>query len=259
MEPQPVVDIRNLWFAYNSEPVLRDVNLAVGDKELTSLLGPNGGGKTTLLKLMLGLLHPDRGEIRILGVSPREARPRVGYTPQHTTFDPHFPITVGEVILMGLLGRSGFLGFSSRRDRSAAREALALVNLEGFEGRSFPELSGGQRQRVLIARALVSRPEILLMDEPTANLDVSAEEEFYSLMSDLSRRMSILIVSHDVAFVSERVDKVVCVHHTVAVHPTANLTGDVLRNLYGQDIRLVRHDHDCLQQCEQRKGDDPVS
>jgi zinc transport system ATP-binding protein len=248
MPGDAVIDISDLTFAYNGQPVLRDVSFTVGPNEQAYMVGPNGGGKTTLLKLILGLLEPQSGSVRVLGVSPRQARPRVGYTPQTSLFDSTFPVSVLDVVLTGALGRTRWLGPFALADRRAARAALDEVGLGDLAGRSFSDLSGGQRQRVLIARALVCRPELLLLDEPMANLDVGVETRLNELLTRLSRRMSVLVVSHDVGFVSASEGKVICVQGTVHVHPTAALTGQLMRDLYGQDIRLVRHDHNCPQQ-----------
>jgi zinc transport system ATP-binding protein len=240
-----VIEIRDLWFSYEGTPVLREVNLSVGHRELVCMVGPNGGGKTTLLKLMLGLLRPDRGTVRVFGRDPRLERSRIGYVPQHARFDPSFPASALDVVLMGRLGRKVTFGPHGREDRAAAEAALAEVGMLPLARRSFAELSGGQRQRVTIARALAGEPDVLLLDEPTAGLDVGVENEFQALLHQVSRRMTIVLVSHDIGFVTEHVGKVVCVQGTVAVHPTAALTGQVMRDLYGQDIRLVRHDHNC--------------
>jgi len=247
------IDMSDVWFSYAGQTVLREVNLQVSRGEMVSMVGPNGGGKTTLLKLMLGLLRPDRGVIRILGRTPREARPLVGYVPQHASFDTKFPASVRDVVLMGRLGKASLAGPYGKADREAADKALAEVELAEAGRRAFAELSGGQRQRVLISRALVCQPELLLLDEPTASLDLAVENEFYKLLARLGERMTIVLVSHDVGFVSQATGKVVCVRGTVAVHPTAELTGELVTEIYGQDIRLVRHDHDCLTDC--RKGE----
>ncbi len=244
-----VVEIKDLWFSYRDDTVLKDVNLKIFAGEIACIVGPNGGGKTTLLKLMLGLLAPDRGEIRVLGGSPADARTRIGYAPQHTNFDAKFPINALEVVLMGRLGKAGLLGRYGREDREAAAESLAGVGLSGFERKPFSELSGGQRQRILIARALASKPSLLLLDEPTSSLDVAAEREFYNSLTRMRDRMTVVMVSHDIGFVSESVGKVICVHNTVAVHPTADLTGELMLELYGRDVRLIRHDHDCQREC----------
>jgi len=243
------IDISGLWFSYDGHSVLRDVDLQIVRGEMVSMVGPNGGGKTTLLKLILGLLSPQRGSVKVFGGDPREVRARIGYTPQFASFDPKFPASVMDVVLMGRLGRSPRIGPFARGDRRAAMETLEQVGLGALSRQNFSRLSGGQRQRALIARALVSSPELLLLDEPTASLDASVENEFYDLLVRLSEKLTIVVVSHDIAFVSQAMGKVVCVRGTVAVHPTAELTGDIMRELYGQDIRLVRHDHDCLREC----------
>ena len=248
------IEISDLWFSYGSQVVLRDVNLRIGCGELVCMVGPNGGGKTTLLKLMLGLLRPDRGTIRIFARPAQEVRPRMGYVPQHANFDPTFPVSVMDVVLMGRLGRTGRVGAYGRRDRQAAAEALNEVRLQAFHDRSFAELSGGQSQRVLIARALAFEPDLLLLDEPTASLDAGVEIDFHELLVRLSRRLTVVVVSHDVGFVSDAMGKVVCVRGSVAVHPTADLTGELMRDLYGRDVRLVRHDHDCLRECPEGDG-----
>jgi len=254
MDDSPAIEIEDVWFSYNGPPVLREVSLRIARRELVCMVGPNGGGKTTLLKLMLALLRPGRGRIRILGRSPAEARPAVGYMPQHAHFDPKFPVSVMDVVLMGRLGRSALMGPHRRADRAAADHALEEVDLADFRKRSFSELSGGQRQRVLIARSLVSAPELLLLDEPTASLDVAVETEFHDLLRRLSQRLTVVVVSHDVGFVADVVGRVVCVKGTVAVHPTAALTGELVRDLYGLDVRLIRHDHDCQRKCPEGAG-----
>ena len=237
------IETSGLWFAYDGQNhVLCDVNLEIGHGETIGMVGPNGGGKTTLLKLLLGLLSPSRGVVRVLGRSPKEARARVGYVPQHVQFDPKFPVTAWDVVLMGRLGCTSAVGPFGPADRQAADAALEQVALGPLKHRAFSELSGGQRQRVLIARALVTQPQLLLLDEPTASLDVGMEQDFQDLLGRLVGRMTVVIVSHDVGFVSSRIGKVVCVHGGVAVHATTELSGEMLREIYGRDVSLVRHD-----------------
>ncbi|MBI5865972.1 MAG: ABC transporter ATP-binding protein [Planctomycetes bacterium] len=228
-------------FAYGQQTVLHGVNLSVPQGDLACIVGPNGGGKTTLLRLMLGLLVPQRGEIRVFGKPPHEARRRIGYMPQHVHLDPLFPVTSLDVVLMGRLGGGGGLGLYSRADQQIACDALGEVGLADMAKRSFARLSGGQRQRVLIARALACQPEVLLLDEPTANLDISVEEQLYALLKELNRRLTIVLVSHDLGFVSKYVKTAICVNRTVHTHEMSRLTGDVIRNLYGREIRLVEH------------------
>jgi zinc transport system ATP-binding protein len=242
-----VVSIEKLDFAYDGRAVLAGVNLKIREHEFVSIVGPNGGGKSTLLKLILGLLHPQKGSVKVFGEAPERARPRIGYLPQHAHHDPQFPTTCIEVVLMGRLGARVSLGPFKKKDKEKAREALENVGLADLAGRSFSDISGGQRQRVLIARALVAEPELLLLDEPTSHIDVVAVNEFYELMEKINERLTIAIVSHDIGFVSSRIESVVCVNREVVVHPTSELTGETLQEIYGTDIRLVRHDHRCTE------------
>jgi zinc transport system ATP-binding protein len=240
----PAVEIEGLSFRYGGRHwVLRDVDLTIQRLDFASVIGPNGGGKTTLIKLLLGLLEPDRGSIRVLGTSPERARTRVGYLPQHVTIDASFPIRVLDVVLMGRLAPSRPLVRFGRDDRRAACAMLERVGLGGFERRSLAELSGGQRQRVLLARALAADPELLLLDEPAAGLDIKVEQDFFQLLGELNRNKTVLLVSHDLGFVSAFVKTVVCVHGGVDVHPTSELDGTMIQDLYGGDVRLVHHDH----------------
>jgi len=198
----PVISIENLTFSYDGFPVLEDVNVAVQEREFACIVGPNGGGKTTLLKLMLGLLQPTKGRVRLFGVPPERARTRVGYLPQSYAYDPLFPVRVMDVVLMGRLDRGGLFGPYRRSDREAALEALRQVEMAEFRHRPLAALSGGQRQRVLIARALACEPEVLLLDEPTASLDFTIEGELYELLRRLNERLTVVMVSHDIGFVS---------------------------------------------------------
>jgi zinc transport system ATP-binding protein len=242
--PSAIV-LKDVSFAYRAMPVLEQVNVTVPRGECISIVGPNGGGKTTLLRLVLGLLQPDEGGVRVFGQTPRQARLRIGYMPQHTEHDPLFPVTVLDVVLTGCLGRPGLagtLGWHGATDRRAAIEALDQVGMVDVAWRPLAALSGGQRQRVLIARALVSRPELLLLDEPTANVDMVGETQLLETLRRLGREMTVVMVSHDLAFVAEVVRRVVCVNRRVAVHPTSEVTPEVLRDLYDHDVRLVQHD-----------------
>jgi zinc transport system ATP-binding protein len=209
-----------------------------------TVVGPNGGGKTTLLKLILGLIHPTAGTVRVFGRPPVEARTRIGYVPQHSLADQSFPVRVLDVVLTGRLERRRVFGGYGAADRDAAMEALREVELCEHASRPFATLSGGLRQRTLIARALASQPDILLLDEPTANLDVMMEGELYALLRRLHERLTILLVTHDLGFVSDFSKTVVCVKRTIAVHPTGELTGELISEMYGRDVRAVLHDRD---------------
>ncbi len=240
---ETAVDLRNVSFAYGATQALEGVTFSIQRGDFVSVVGPNGGGKTTLLKLILGLLEPDRGEIRVFGRPPQQARRLVGYMPQHARLDLQFPVTVMDVVLMGRLGNGARMGPFRSPDRSAATEALREVGLYEQRGRSLAALSGGQRQRVLIARALACEPELLLLDEPTSNLDPHVESTFQDLLRRLNERLTILIVSHDLGFVSQMVRTVVCVNRRVQVHPTGELTGEMIHQMYDHDVRMVMHRH----------------
>ena len=240
----PVIELEGVSFAFdNRQPVLSGVTLAVAPLSFACMIGPNGGGKTTLLKLILGLLEPTAGRIRVLGTSPQRARHRIGYMSQHATLDRAFPVRVLDVVLMGRLGPRRAAGPFDRADVAAARSTLERVGLADFERRPFADLSGGQRQRVLLARALTSGPELLLLDEPASGLDQKVERDFFDLLQELNRTTTVVLVSHDLGFVQSFVRSVICVHGTVDVHPTNQLDGTTIRELYSGEVRVVRHDH----------------
>ena len=237
-----VIELENVWFAYNGSPVLEDVNLVVKERDFLSIVGPNAGGKTTLLRLILGLNKPTRGSVKVFGNSPVKARARMGYMPQQTSLDPLFPVSVLDVVLMGRLGTSRHFGFYTNADREAAAESLKRVELYDIRHRPFSELSGGQSQRVLIARALVSGPELLLLDEPTANVDIAVETQLYDLLDQLNKKMTIVLVTHDLGFVSSYVKNVACVNRRVVGHPTCDISGEMINEIYGSDVHIIRHD-----------------
>ena len=240
----PLVSLEGVWFSYDSGSVLEEVNIAIAPRESVCIIGPNGGGKTTLVRLMLGILQPDRGTVRVLGRSPQEVRRRIGYMPQHVRFDPQFPMTALEATLMGRLGReglAGFFGWYRRADRAAARDALAAVGMANLADRPFAALSGGQRQRVLIARALCGEPDLLLLDEPTANVDTVLEAQLFAKLHELNKRMAIVVVSHDLGFVSNLAEKVICVNRRAVMHPTSELGSDDIREMYGGHVCRVDH------------------
>ncbi len=243
----PVIKINQLNFSYHENPVLENVNLEIVKGELASIVGPNGGGKTTLLKLILGLLKPVSGSLEIFGRSPEKSRQKIGYMPQHAQLDPQFPISVLDVVLMGQIDlcSKGLFGGFPQPATTLAKEALAEVGLGGYAKKSFSELSGGQRQRVLIARALCIEPELLLLDEPTSNIDPRSEENLYATLTKLNRKMTILLVSHDLGFVSQIVKSVICVNRQVIIHPTSKINGTIIKEIYGGDFNLIRHDHRC--------------
>ncbi len=242
MSDQSIISIERLSFSYNAAPVLEDVNLTVNDKDFIWIVGPNGGGKTTLLKLMLGLLPPKTGRIQVFDKSPAEVRTRMGYMPQVANLDPKFPVNALDIALMGRLGNGIRFGPFRGRDREAAEKALKETGLYDLRFRPFSELSGGEQRRLLIARALACEPEILLLDEPTASLDPVVEKELFKTLKSLNDRLTIILVSHEPAFVSEFVKRVICVNRKVSEHPTCAIDGEFMGDLYGGERRMVRHD-----------------
>ncbi len=231
-------EIENVSLSYDpgAAPALENVSFSLPAGEIACVVGPNGGGKTTLFRLILGLLRPSRGRVRALGLAPEEARGRIGYAPQHFAFDPQFPIRVEDVARIGHLGRGGFWGGWSS-GRAAALDALAKVGMEAMRHQWFSALSGGQRQRVLIARALVSAPELLLLDEPTANVDPVVEKDLLDLFESLRGRMTIVIITHNVNVVSRFLDTIRCVNRTAHAHPRLGaVDADLMRHMCGAPL-----------------------
>jgi len=243
MNPNPI-QIENLSFSYGPVCVLENANVTIGQKEFISVVGPNGGGKTTLLKIMLGLLEPQSGSVSVFGKVPTLGRKLIGYLPQYTNLDAKFPVTALDVVLMGRLGKTRSLGFYTKSDREVARSMLARVGLDKLEKRPLAALSGGQQQRVLIARALVSQPQLLLLDEPASSLDDYVEQELFDLLQELNKELTIIVVSHDVAYVSKYVEKVVCVNREVHTHPVAEIDENIIHDMYGEHVHAVRHDQE---------------
>jgi zinc transport system ATP-binding protein len=248
---RPIIEMASVDFSYGAAPVLLNIDLEVEQGEFLGIVGPNAGGKSTLLKLILGLLRPQAGRIRVLDKEPRDASRRLGYVAQYPSFPRDFPVTVEQVVLLGRLGAgraAGRLGMLrpwrlSHADRLAADKALAEVEADDLAHRQIGSLSGGQLQRVLLARALVGEPEILILDEPTANMDHRLEGEIFDLLNELNTRMTILVVSHDVAFVSNYVSRVACINRTLVCHRTDAIDGQVIQDLYGENVRMIAHEH----------------
>ena len=242
---EAAIEIRELNFSYSSDiPVLSNVHLDVWPLDSACIVGPNGGGKTTLVKLILGLLNPDNGTVRVYGQSPVAARTRIGYVPQYARYDAYFPISALEVVCMARLGNN-LSGKYSKEDKQISLDALAAVRLADLAKRPFAALSGGQRQRVLIARALAAGGDILILDEPTASLDRASEQQLLTLLAELNQKMIVLMVTHEVGFSSTFFKRIICVNNKVYVHPTSELTGELIREMYGGDLRMIRHDHRC--------------
>jgi zinc transport system ATP-binding protein len=227
-----IIQIQNVWFAYNGKTVLQDVSLNIQRGDFIAMIGPNGGGKTTLLKLMLGLLRPDQGSIKVLGGPTEKASHHIGYVPQDVHINRSFPITAIDVVLMGKLRPGKRWALSPAQDRREALDALDRMEIADCANSKIDALSGGQRQRVFIARALVAQPEILLLDEPTASIDARGQAEFYRLLKALNKDMTILVVSHDLVAISTHVKSVACVNKRLHYHNQAEITGEMLEEMY---------------------------
>ncbi|MDO5552543.1 MAG: metal ABC transporter ATP-binding protein [Planctomycetia bacterium] len=255
----PVVEMQNVCFAYGNETILDDVSLTIQQGDFASIVGPNGGGKTTLVRLALGLLRPVRGSVRLFGDACERTRGRVGYSPQHPAIDLAFPVCVYDVVRMGRMNHRGTTSATSllskllvprctKADRLAIDKAMTQMQINDIAGKPLGDLSGGQRQRVFLARALAAEPDLLIFDEPTNNVDPGGSELLYELLLKLNKEITIVIVSHDLGVVSHYVKSVICVNRRVVVHPTSALDGTMIREIYGSDVRLIRHDHRCSEQ-----------
>ena len=236
------IELTQVSFAFGEVPALEDVTLAVEAGAFLGLVGPNGSGKSTLLRLILGLLEPDSGQVRVWGEPPARTRGSIGYVPQFATFRRDFPISVEELVLLGRLGRTrAWFGYRAH-DHAVARQALAETEILELRGRPIDALSGGQLQRALIARALACEPRILLLDEPTSHVDPRAEADIFDLLKALNARMTILVVSHDIGFISQYVTGVACLNRMLICHTTAPISGELIQRLYGAPVRMIQHE-----------------
>jgi zinc transport system ATP-binding protein len=236
-----VISVRHLWVAYREHVVLEDVNLSVKELDFIGIVGPNGGGKTTLLKALLGLVSPARGEVRIMGKRAEEARRHVGYVPQLTEFDRDFPISVWDAARMGRLASRGLLQRYTDEDDQAVEGALEKVDMLDQWDRPFGDLSGGQRQRVYVARALATDPSILLLDEPLASVDRRVSSDIYALLERLNHSVTILMVSHDVGAISSHVKSVGCLNRRLFYHGDETLSPEMVELAYQCPVDLIAH------------------
>ena len=235
------VTLEDVWVRYGDNTVLQEVTLTVRRGDFLGIIGPNGGGKTTLLKVLLGLLQPVKGSVLVFGEAPSQSRHRLGYVPQQSTLDKNFPISVRDTVLMGRLGRKTILKGYGKDDRAAAEEALAAVDMCGYSSRQIGKLSGGQLQRVLIARALATRPDLLLLDEPTTGVDMVGQESLYSILNKLKSSITIILVSHDVGTLAVNADKIACVGKKLYYHDSKELLQGEMEEAYGCPIELIAH------------------
>ncbi len=238
---QEIVRLENVWVQYNGTPALENINLSINKDDFLGIIGPNGGGKTTLLKVILGLLSPSRGTVTVLGKPPSQSREHIGYVAQLNLFDRDFPVSVWNVALMGRYSKTGLVRRYSQQDKAAAEIALKKVGMLDYKERQMGKLSGGQQQRVFIARALVAQPALLLLDEPTASIDSTMQTEFYELLETLKQQMAIVIVSHDIGAVSVYVNKIACLNQQLYYHGSKEITLEILEATYKCPVQLITH------------------
>jgi zinc transport system ATP-binding protein len=236
--PDSVISVRDVTFGYGREVVLDHVSLEIRPRDFLALIGPNGGGKTTLIKVMLGLLEPWSGEV---AYHLPDRRGRLGYVPQFSTFDRNFPLRVSEMVLMGRAGGRSLIRPYSREDRDRVERELERLGLTGIAKSHVSEVSGGQLQRALIARALVSAPEVLFLDEPTASIDAESRETLRGVLEELNRRIPVVVVTHDVSSISPQVRTIACINRKLHYHGDAEIGADVLEEVYGEPVELVTH------------------
>jgi zinc transport system ATP-binding protein len=239
----PAFRLHDVWLRRDGQPVLEGIDLTVPQHDYLGILGPNGGGKTTLVQLMLGLLKPDRGTIEVFGETPRKARGRLAYVPQYFDFDRQFPVQAEEVVRMGRLHRKPLGRPYSSRDRERAREAMCRLHVEDLATRPIGALSGGQLQRVLIARALAGDAKAIILDEPTAHLDAKSAGLLYELLQEMNRTITILLIGHDVGVMNRHVKNVACVNRSLFHGHIRELTQEVMERIYGHDVDLIGHHH----------------
>jgi zinc transport system ATP-binding protein len=243
--PVPLLEIANLDFAYGRTPVLRDINLTADEGSTLGVIGNNGGGKTTLLRLILGLRQPQRGTIRIGGYSPREAARRgdvFGYVPQNPAAPENFPISVRDVARLGLVGKTGLFRSPAATDLAFVDSLLERLGLASLHDAPVGSLSGGQLQRVYIARALACRPKLLVLDEPTTGVDRRGQQEFLQLLAELKREMNltVIFVSHDLRAVTSMCDRIACLNVTLHYHDAPqHLPSDLVYRMFSCDLEAI--------------------
>ena len=248
-QPQPIIELDHVTVTFQDLLALDDVSLTVTAGNFLALIGPNGAGKTTLLQVILGLVRPVSGSVKIFGKSPADLageRSRIGYVPQIMSVDLNFPVSVGEVVLMGRYGRIGLFRRPAAADRAAALQAMKRVGIADLADRPIRRLSGGQRQRAFLARALANEPDLLLLDEPTTGVDAASSESLYELLRMLhADGITMLVVSHDVGVVASYVEGVVCINRRLVAHgrPAEVLGSDELAKMYGCDAMFFHHGH----------------
>ena len=240
---KPIIEIKNLSAGYDGRTVLHDVNLNVYERDFLGIIGPNGGGKTTLIKCILGLLKPTGGEIILHNPATKgsDIQPSLGYLPQYSTIDKKFPISVEEVILSGLSIQKSLTSRFTSEQKEKGKQIISRMGLEGLEHRSIGQLSGGQLQRALLGRAIISDPAVLILDEPSTYIDKRFEARLYELLAEINKECAIILVSHDIGTVLQQVKSIACVNETLDYHPDTGVTTEWLERNFNCPIELLGH------------------
>ncbi|MEN9354151.1 MAG: hypothetical protein RL318_1476 [Fibrobacterota bacterium] len=240
----PAFSLKGIRVGYGDIPVLDHANLTLEVGGVLGMIGPNGAGKSTILRVLLGTLVPSDGHVEVLGTTPTKARPRVGYVPQTHAVERNLPATVTELVLTGFVGLLPFWRNPGKAERELADQWCARLRIDHLRTRSLRELSGGQLQLALVARALVREPELLLLDEPTANADARAEANLFQQLEEVCRDRTAVLVSHDVGVLSRHVRSIACVGAGTIVHHEGNeIPTDALEEIYGCPVDLIAHGH----------------
>ena len=247
---EPIVELKDVWVAYDGKWVLKSIYLNCYASEIFGIVGPNGGGKTTLLNVILGLVNPQKGSVRLFGNKPdKNGRLEIGYLPQISHADRLFPVTVLDVVLMGLYNRIGLFRRPDRRNKNMAMDLLSHVNMADHAKRPFAVLSGGQQQRVNIARAMASKPKLLILDEPSTGVDSVAQEDFYELLAKFRNEqgISVIMVSHDIGVITSHADRVACLNVQLHYHdaPDSCFSMEIAKKVFGEDLKVIVHDPKC--------------
>ncbi len=236
---EPIIELRNIHAAYEGKTVLRDVNLTVYTKDFLGIIGPNGGGKTTLVKTIIGLKKPESGSISFFRNGQSVPEIRIGYLPQYNRIDKKFPISVYEVILSGV--KKSIWHPYTKSQHEAAQDMLHRMGLEHMGDTPIGSLSGGQLQRALLGRAIISVPDVVILDEPNTYIDKSFETQLYHLLEEINQESAIILVSHDLGSVLQNVRTIACVNETLDYHPDTELPEGWLEDRFNCPIDLIGH------------------
>lgn len=235
-----ILELQNVTAGYNDHIVLEDVNLSIYEKDFIGVIGANGSGKTTLLKVILGLLPPMRGNVRFFIEETRQIKKYIGYMPQASMFDKKFPITVKDVVISGLIAKAGLFRYFSRKHKTQVKKIMEQMDILHLKNRAIGELSGGQMQRVFLARALISSPKLLVLDEPNTYVDKGFEKNFFEILTGLNKEMAIILVSHDLGMISSHVKSIACISYHLHYHDSSEITQEQLDS-YNCPIDLITH------------------